>query len=142
LAAHRLADRLDPANVQKIKNAIPARLEYFEGQGFDLTPLVGCQVTAGSLSTFITAGVNASLAVCRSDKQKQVKQVVNPLRRAAKAFSRAEGAGVGTKKWTSRVANGEKMIGRARSKLTGVQTKLSPDCVGQLRGAIRTCLRP
>jgi hypothetical protein len=39
LAVSRLADRLDPADVQAIGDAIPARMEYFEGQGFDLTPL-------------------------------------------------------------------------------------------------------
>jgi hypothetical protein len=107
----------------------------------------GPSVTAGTLSTFITAGVNASLADCRNDKRKQVKKVVNPLTEAAKAFSRAEVAGVGTKKWTKQVAKGEQMIGTARSKLTRVEAKLSSACVSQLGDAIRTgalgdaCLR-
>jgi subtilisin family serine protease len=107
----------------------------------------GPSVTAGTLSTFITAGVNASLADCRNDKRKQVKKVVNPLTQAGKAFSRAEVAGVGTKKWTKQVAKGEKMIGTARSKLTKVEAKLSSACVSQLGDAIRTgalgdtCLR-
>jgi subtilisin family serine protease len=107
----------------------------------------GPSVTAGTLSTLITAGVNASLADCRNDKRKQVKKVLNPLTQAAKAFSRAEVAGVGTKKWTKQVAKGEKMIGTARSKLTKVEAKLSSACVSQLGDAIRTgalgdtCLR-
>ena len=107
----------------------------------------GASVTAGTLSTLITAGVNGSLADCRSDKRKQVKKVVNPLTNAAKAFSRAEVAGVGTKKWTKQVAKGEKTIGTARSKLTRVQAKLSSACVSTLEEAIRTgalgdaCLR-
>jgi subtilisin family serine protease len=107
----------------------------------------GPSVTAGTLSTLITAGVNASVADCRNDKRKQVKKVVNPLVQAAKAFSRAEVAGVGTKKWTKQVAKGEQMIGTARSKLTKVEAKLSSACVSQLEDAIRTgalgdtCLR-
>jgi subtilisin family serine protease len=107
----------------------------------------GASVTAGTLSTLVTTGVSASLADCRNDKRKQVKKIVNPLKKAAKAFVRAELAGVGTRKWTKRVAKGEKTIRAARSKLTRVQAKLSAACVGQLGDAIRTgalgdaCLR-
>ena len=107
----------------------------------------GASLTAGTLSTLITAGVNASLADCRNDKRKQVKKVVNPLVQAAKAFSRAEAAGIGTKKWAKQVGKGKKKVNSARSKLTKVQAKLSPPCVGQLGGAVRTgalgdaCLR-
>jgi hypothetical protein len=107
----------------------------------------GPSVTAGTLSTLITAGVNVSLADCRNEKRKQVKKVLNPLTQAAKAFSRAEVAGVGTKKWTKQVAKGEQMIGTARSKLTRVESKLSSACVSQLGDVIRTgalgdaCLR-
>lgn len=107
----------------------------------------GATVTAGTVSTLISAGVNASLADCRSDKRKQVKKVVNPLVQALKAFSRAELAGAGTKKWRKKVSAGEKAIGNARSKLTKVQPKLSPPCVDDLTEAIAagalgdTCLR-
>jgi Dictyostelium (slime mold) repeat len=96
----------------------------------------GTTVTAGTVSTLITAGVNASLADCSSSKRKVVKKVVNPLVQAAKAFSRAEVAGAGTKKWTKKVSAGEKSIGNARSKLTRVQAKLSPPCVDDLTEAI------
>jgi hypothetical protein len=92
----------------------------------------GATVTAGTVSTLISARVNASLADCRSDKRKSVKKVVNPLVQAAKAFSRAEVAGAGTKKWTKKVSAGEKSIGNARSKLTRVQAKLSLPCVDDL----------
>jgi subtilisin family serine protease len=107
----------------------------------------GASVTAGTLSTFVTTGVNASLAACRSDKRKQVKKVVNPLVQTAKAFSRAEAAGIGTKKWMKQVRKGKKKVKSARSKLTKVQAKLSPPCVGQLGEALSTgalgdaCLR-
>jgi predicted nucleic acid-binding Zn-ribbon protein len=102
---------------------------------------------AGTVSTLIAAGVNASLADCRSDKRKQVKKVANPLVKAAKAFSQAEVAGAGTKKWTKKVSAGEKSIGSARSKLTKTQSKLSAPCVDDLNqaitaGALRdACLR-
>jgi hypothetical protein len=96
----------------------------------------GVQATAGTVSTLITASVNASVNACRTDKRKVVKKVVNPLVQAAKAFSRAEVAGVGTKKWTKKVSAGEKSIGNARSKLTKVQAKLSPPCVADLNQAI------
>jgi hypothetical protein len=96
----------------------------------------GPSVTAGTLSTLVTGGVNASLAECGRDKRKKLKQVVNPLVQAAKAFSRAEAAGVGTKKWTKQVRKGEKKVSRARSKLTKVQAKLSPPCVGQLENTL------
>jgi subtilisin family serine protease len=98
----------------------------------------GTKLTAGGLSTLVTAGVNASLTNCRSDKPKQVKKVVNRLKKAAKAFSRAEVAGVGTKKWAKRVAKGEKTIRTAQSKLARVQAKLSSACVSQLGEAIST----
>jgi subtilisin family serine protease len=109
----------------------------------------GTSVTPGTVSALLTAGVNASRAACRSDKRKRklVVQVTNPLRQAAKAFARAEGARVGTKKWTRQVANGERKIRRARSKLTRVQARLSSACVSQLEDTIGTgalgeaCLR-
>jgi hypothetical protein len=69
------------------------------------------------------------VADCRNDKRKQVKKVVNPLLQAAKAFSRAGVAGVGTKKWTKQVSKGEQMIGTARLKPTKVEAKLSSACV-------------
>jgi hypothetical protein len=94
------------------------------------------QATAGTVSTLITASVNASVSACRTDKRKVVKKVVNPLVQAAKAFSRAEVAGVGTKKWTKKISAGEKSIGNARSKLTKVQAKLSPPCVADLDQAV------
>jgi hypothetical protein len=96
----------------------------------------GMQATAGTVSTLITASVNASVSACRTDKRKVVKKVVNPLVQAAKAFSRAEVAGVGTKKWTKKISAGEKSIGNARSKLTKVQAKLSPPCVADLDQAV------
>jgi Subtilase family len=96
----------------------------------------GSPVTAGTVSTLITAQVNASVGDCRGGKRKQVKNVVNPLVQAAKAFSRAEVAGAGTKKWRKKVSAGEKSIGTARSKLTKVQPKLSPPCVADLSQAI------
>ena len=104
-------------------------------------------MTAGTVSTLINAGVNASLNDCRSSKRKVVKKVVNPLVQAAKSFSFAEAAGVGTKKWTKKVSAAEKSIGTARSKLTKVQSKLSPPCVDALEQGIAagalgdTCLR-
>ena len=104
----------------------------------------GAAVTAGTVSTLINAGVNASLNDCRSSKRKVVKKVVNP---AAKSFSFAELAGVGTKKWTKKVSAAEKSVGRARSKLTKVEGKLSAPCVDALEHAIAagvlgdTCLR-
>ena len=76
-----------------------------------------------------------------------MKKVVNPLVQAAKSFSFAEVAGVGTKKWTKKVSAAEKSIGTARSKLTKVQGKLSAPCVDALEQAIAagalgdTCLR-
>jgi hypothetical protein len=90
------------------------------------------------VSTLLTAGVDGSRAACRSDERRRVRQVVTPLRQAAKAFARAERAGVGSQKWTRRIAVGEKKIRRARSKLTRVQARLSPACAGQLVDAIRT----
>jgi hypothetical protein len=104
-------------------------------------------VTAGTVSTSISAGVNASLDDCRTDKRKLVKKVVGPLVQAAKAFSRAEVAGAGTRKSTKKISAGEKSIGTARSKLTRFQTKLSPPCVDALGQAVTvgaladTCLR-
>jgi subtilisin family serine protease len=107
----------------------------------------GASVTPGTVSTLITAGVDASLADCGSDRRKRVKQVVNPLRQAAQAFARAERAGVGSQKGARLMAVGERKIRRARSKLTRVQAKLSPACAGQLGDTIGTgalgeaCLR-
>jgi subtilisin family serine protease len=107
----------------------------------------GAPVTAGTVSTSISAGVNASLDDCRTDKRKLVRKVVSPLVQAAKAFSRAEVAGAGTRKWTKKISAGEKSIGTARSKLTRLQAKLSPPCVDALGQAVTagaladTCLR-
>ncbi len=96
----------------------------------------GAFVTAASVSTLITAGVNASLAHCATDKRSVVKKVTTPLVKAAKSFSLAELAGAGTKKWTKKVSEAEKSIGTARSKLTKVQAKLSASCVDDLGQAI------
>jgi hypothetical protein len=67
VAARRLADRLKPADVQKIENAIPARLEYFEGQGFDLTPLVPCGGGRTAVPSHVT--LHASSLVAHQTEQ-------------------------------------------------------------------------
>ena len=41
LAARFAADRVDPAVIDEIEKAIPHRLEYFDAQGFDASPLSG-----------------------------------------------------------------------------------------------------
>jgi hypothetical protein len=107
----------------------------------------GTNVVAGTVSSLIAARVNVSLDACRSDKRKVVKKLVNPLVQGAKAFSVAELAGVGSKKWRKKVSAGEKSVGTARSKLTRLQPKLSAPCVDALGQAIAagalgdSCLR-
>jgi hypothetical protein len=107
----------------------------------------GASVTPGSVSTLVTGGLDAARAACRSNERRRVRQVVTPLRQAAKAFARAERAGVGSQKRTRRMAVGETKIRRARSKLTRVEARLSPACAGQPGDAIATgalgeaCLR-
>jgi subtilisin family serine protease len=107
----------------------------------------GARVTPGTVSTLVTGGLDGSRAACRSDERRRVRQVVTPLRQAAQAFARAERAGVGSQKWTRRMAVGERKIRTARSKLTRLEARLSPACAGQLGDAIATgalgeaCLR-